>query len=741
MMITQIAGKPKKIEADTRTLMQGAKLAIADVYDALTELITNADDRYQILLRASGKIEIEMERRRGDSRGTLRVRDFADGMTSAVMSTKLSRIGGRVSGLERGLDVRGTNSRGAKDVAALGDVTFESIAGDGKCHKCQISAYLEYTAFDSMVVTDEVRERLGIGSGTGTVVTIDLEKEQTIPQHDTLRERLSQLVPLRDILRNPNREVVLIDLNKQRSDRLTAPVTSGNERVKETFAVPGYDGITAKLTINRAARPFVKENPRFRLGAILVKSRHGIHEATLFDPSLENDVHAQWFYGKLVCEGIDDLWNEYDERFERKEPFKASNPRPVIDPHRKTGLTRGHPFVDALVGEALKRLRPLVEGERRLVESQRAAIENKSTRKRLSELERAASAFLRDYSAEDEAAGDSDRKDVSLRLKQKGYSLSPPYAQIVKGESIYFTFSVLQETFPEFESGSVISVESLSRDISSDPRVCGMEPHPTREGLLRARFKVTGLEATATTGVRVRLGQILADAAIEVLGTKADRYAHIDSFRFERSRYSGDCGTKRKKIRLVAPLSAFPNPTSVLLHAESVKLQVPSTVTMIPDPELGVAIAEFAVRLPDAELTTTVGASAQGRESTAEVRAVPEAGAALKIKLEDIDLGNQRYRMRNNVIEIAARHPSLRRYLGSQAEGFPGQDEPQFRVLTAEIVADAVCADIVGRNAAANPKSYANADWDQYYAEYSEYMTKFLPIAHKIVVSDATALG
>lgn len=52
----------------------------------------------------------------------------------------------------------------------------------------------------------------------------------------------------------------------------------------------------------------------------------------------------------------------------------------------------------------------------------------------------------------------------------------------------------------------------------------------------------------------------------------------------------------------------------------------------------------------------------------AERRAVPDPGAALKTKIEDIDFGDQRHRMRNNVIEIAAKHPSLRRYLGSNIE-------------------------------------------------------------------------
>lgn len=91
---------------------------------------------------------------------------------------------------------------------------------------------------------------------------------------------------------------------------------------------------------------------------------------------------------------------------------------------------------------------------------------------------------------------------------------------------------------------------------------------------------------------------------------------------------------------------------------------------------------------------------------------------------------NQRYRWRQNVLEIAVRHPSLKRYLGEKP--WPGQESKHFRLLLAEIVADAVCSKLMCRHVEGNPEDYEDADWDAYYAEYSRLMTQFLPTAHRL---------
>jgi hypothetical protein len=238
--------------SNPRYWRQNAQSAVRDIYDALVELITNADDRYQFLGK-EGRIEIEVERRRKGTPSIVRVRDFADGMTAETMKKKLGRVGNRISGMAEGKKVRGTNSRGAKDVAVLGGVIFESIAEDGWHHRCEISDAGMFTAYDSKRVTTAVRKQLGIAEGTGTLVTLTVTSEvAAVPQHDTLREQLGRMVVLRDILSPPNRQVILMDLNQSRKDTVKAPEISGEEVRKDRFSIPGYPSAEAKLVVKRA---------------------------------------------------------------------------------------------------------------------------------------------------------------------------------------------------------------------------------------------------------------------------------------------------------------------------------------------------------------------------------------------------------------------------------------------------------------------------------------------------------
>jgi hypothetical protein len=726
--------KKKEIEGLPRYQMQNANLAIRDIFDGAIELVTNVDDRYSFF-NVKGRIEIEVERRRKGQPNIFRVRDFADGMNAADMDQKLSKRGGTVSGFEKGKKVRGTNSRGAKDIAALGDVTFESIK-DEQYHKCSIHR-TTLTPYKSIPATEKIRKELRIPEGTGTVVTLTCNPSIQMPQHENLVERLSRLVSLRDIVGSPDRTIVVRDMNSDREDTLKFPQVAATERLKETFSIPDYDGAEAKLTIKRAERPFEKEKSSFRLGGIIIKSRHAVHEATLFDPQLEHDQYAAHFVGRLTCPYLDDLWNEYDERTAQDLELSPMNPCPVLDPSRRSGLIKEHPFVKALFAEVLKRLRPLVEEERKRAEHERATIENKATRQRLNKLEQAASKFIDDERDEDEEPSrEPGAQGYSRKLREAGFTLNPPFRQFVKGEHIRCWLTVNQEAFPEIEVGASVQIECHSDEIRSDCRTAPLEPHATQEGLLLASWNVSAAEKTPATGMAVTVGPIRAEATFEVFETEKDKYAHVKTFEFSSKRYRIPSDGRKKKIKIYCPIELAPTPITLEICCSSKRIVAGGSMQMIPRANLGISVCEFTVSSKEADSIGSLTAEGGGYRASAEVFTQPPKGVGIKIKIEDVDLGNQRYRWRHNVLELAAKHPSLRRYLGTASEEFKGQNSQHFRLLIAEIVAEAVCAKVVSDRERRLEYEDEDPDWNFYYAEYSRLMTAFLPIAHKLQVPD-----
>lgn len=722
--------KSRKLEIDERTLFQNASLAVRDIYDAIVELVTNADDRYQVIGR-KGRIEIEVERRR-EAPGVLRVRDFADGMTSLVMEDKISRMGGRVSGMESGKAVRGTNSRGAKDVASLGLVRFESIAADGLLHKCEITQQFKFSLWEPVKPTRKIRRDIGIGSGTGTLVTIELEKKNRIPRHDNLKSSVSMLIPLREILSDPDNEVVLIDANKGRETRLASPQVDGTVRLKQKFTVPGYPGSSVKLVIKRARKRFPREQDKFRLGGILIQSRHAVHEATLFDSSLENDSNALWFFGKLRCEYIDDLWNQWDDRYAASEEQDEKNPCPVIDPSRKHGLTRDHPFVVKLFEQALYRLRPMVEEERKREENSKSDIESDDTRKRLEALEKAATSFMNKFTEEDEPSRDPDARRTESLFQENGFSLNPQFCRMVVNEKRKFWFNVNQKAFPEVSVGDVPVFSSSTDDVKVVPSECAIEPHPKMDGVVRAIVEVKAVSAASATGIEVSLGPVSTSSLIEVLESEAEKYNDVDCLCFSRKTYRIRADKGKKVLCLRAPMDLAPNNTVVELEFSGDAFEVRGQHVLKHQPELGIASCRFSVVSDGTEARETLTARVGEQEASTKVISYQPLGAGLEIRLEDIDLNEFRYRWKQNVLEIAAGHPSIKRYLGPASDNYPGQNEKHFRLLIAEIVAEAVCSRIVSRNSEINPELYEKAGWDLLYSEYCRYMKDFLPITHKL---------
>jgi hypothetical protein len=73
-------------------------------------------------------------------------------------------------------------------------------------------------------------------------------------------------------------------------------------------------------------------------------------------------------------------------------------------------------------------------------------------------------------------------------------------------------------------------------------------------------------------------------------------------------------------------------------------------------------------------------------------------------------------------------HPAVKPYLGDKDQNYPGQHTPQFKLLMAELVADAVVRRILH-------EKFRDNDIDVFtlYARHYKLMASLLPRAHRIV--------
>src|SRR3990172_4881070 len=157
-------------ERTERGFRQDAELAMgADPIRAIVELVTNSDDAYVKLGGTrKGSLRIEVDRRRkGTVRAFVMVKDRAGGMTLQEMQERLGKEAGRTSGFEGELPVRGLLGRGAKDCAAFGRVTWESVTV-GEAARWELSPSGRYKGFRRKLPKDHTEK-----AGTLACVQID----------------------------------------------------------------------------------------------------------------------------------------------------------------------------------------------------------------------------------------------------------------------------------------------------------------------------------------------------------------------------------------------------------------------------------------------------------------------------------------------------------------------------------------------------------------------------------------
>ncbi|MEW6620917.1 MAG: hypothetical protein AB1422_16550 [bacterium] len=747
------------LSTNRRYIRQNMERAMRGKIDrGLVELITNSDGSYQDLEdleekrgKILGKIRIEIERRKKGQPSIVKVRDRAGGMNRMEMYEKLGELGKRTSGFERGKMRRGLHGRGARDVAVFGTVHFESIKDEEYNHLIiPPSLKCRFTEPKPKKATEEIRKKLGIPRGNGTVVTIGVEGRFEVPQHQTLLYEFSRYYSLREIFSNPDREVKLVDLNKNREDPLSYPYRHrpGEEIFNESFSVPKYPEATAHLMIYKHISSFEQGILPSREG-ILIKSGAAIHDCTYF--GLESEPFSWRFTGELCCKFIDNLIREYDDREEANPDnpnHPEDNPIRLLDPFRD-GLILEHPFAQELYKRGKEILRPFIEELKSAEAHPKQNVTNEDLERKLDNLSKEVSrVFERKLIEIEKEIPTGDIADQTIISRPNGLHIIP----LSEKEEISIlvdqpkTFSIIVKHYEDLDESLPIDIKSSDPDnirVRTSPVFLKKFSEDKKVG--RATFTVEGSKIGAEAFIEVRYNGY--DKLMLVKVIEASPPAEVpEGFSFEKPLYHLQLGKEKTlTLQLKTATKKLDNQIPVEItsdHPEEIVVKGGGRYLLRETDILGVLVGNCRIIGRQLKVKGIITARVKGFEpahtSVIVEERSPRSGINLKSKPIDDDFGVLRYKWDDKepyLLLIAARHPSIERYLGELTEqGYPGINDPRYHIILAEIIAEALAFRILEKQF---PKEGVEGrlDYTSTDAYYHKHFSEFLAITHKHLVT------
>lgn len=345
-------------------------------------------------------------------------------MSQSELEERLGAVGRRTSGFETGAERRGLFGRGAKDIVHFGQAEWESVK-DGRC------SYLRLIFDGQFTGQAEIGpKRLSSDRKDGTDARLDVESRFTVPQHDNLLRKLRNHYALRPILQDRNREVLLVDVSRNRTDRVRFEPPKGTQIVDEELPIPGYPGKGVIFSLFESSEPLAeeREDRDYWRHSILITSDRAAYE--VFDGGrFAKDPYGFYLrrlWGHASVPGIAELIRNFDDAEEAGETPDERNPIRLVRRDRK-GLVskKDHPFVSALYEVLEQALEPHLEKMKKASEDAVGRIDE-GTRRRWN----AAGSALAKLMEEEEGAGEG----VEGRLPPIGLSLIPQ-VRIVEPEA------------------------------------------------------------------------------------------------------------------------------------------------------------------------------------------------------------------------------------------------------------------------------------------------------------------
>lgn len=314
--------------------------AIVNLIQASVELVTNSDDAYRgSTLPPPYNIDIFINYKER----TLQIYDQAIGLDAACMKKCFGQVGNYTSQMLN----RGYFSRGAKDITAIGNASFVAIK-DGKISEVSLSANDIFTVIrsDEPVHADD-RAIYGIKKN-GLWNQIDVKPSISFPDIEEMKN-LGKYYSLRDIFSNKDNIINLTIIDPSGdlvySERIVyEPLPVKETLIDEEFIVEGYPGVKAKFQLYLLHdKTDVSDHGSYMEHGIMISSGNAIHEVSTLYNDVRNHPYMKYIVGRISCDNINQLMYDFETN-----PDDVTNPHPIIDHSRISGLDRSHPFTKAL---------------------------------------------------------------------------------------------------------------------------------------------------------------------------------------------------------------------------------------------------------------------------------------------------------------------------------------------------------------------------------------------------------
>ena len=688
------------IKYTERAFAQDADQAMAgDVMRGLVELITNCDDAYG---PNEGDITV-LRILKADGTASLAVCDAGPGLSPEGLKTCFSILGGKNSGFHKGDDVRGLFGRGAKDTAAFGRTTFESI-NHGTYGVLHLRRSGDWSLNQHDATSDDFAKLSLPEGGSGLVATMHLEQNpKSLPSFPELVRRLSNHVQLRRVSRN--RRITVRNLQEgkpRRSEVARWNPPTGEVLFDDSIEIPGYNA-TAQLVIKKLRAPASEPSNAYASHGVEVRGSKAIYQISKFDWS---GPEIKWVYAEVTCPKIDELIRDFEDS--ANDP--VGNPQPLIRRDRD-GLAPEHPFTIALRNSVFAVLTPFLE---EMIPSGSDPVGGKKLKNDLSDAGKQLAALLEaDLARIEDPSFAGGLRPVSLAPIQ----IIPPRVNLRLHKKRTMTVLANEERISD---PSQLVVSSADTSIVAASELTDFKKHATFEHTLIANFAIEALDLGRSTVVVHTIDrQFSASAEIRISDDPPAEPEEPTELQWANSSMSVANG-KTRTITLEAPMDRAPEGLLVCrVEIEDRGIELIDDEIELHQNANGWLSGKCRIKGAEVGSTTRIRGFAGAEEAIGSVRVTKPSGLeglGLSLEILDTKLSDFRAVMKQvdtgHLITLYARHDGLSELIGkSKADGsFENEEKIEVRVAMAEIIGSTITDWLLTREAAKSPADFPDAD-------------------------------